>query len=283
MKKKKLAIITGLLVIVVVCTASYLEIQHIKRKRIRERSDIEYLSALVNRSLDLAEASDENDYLNAMEATNDILDLSNRWKGIEKKQRQQAYFVQEDVSKIVKNCKAEDCSFQEELTALERAVNTRIKALEQEDVQEINQLSALSSELLWKNFWHVINDLPVLKISQLGDSVSDRIVDRYFDLSVFDYVERKKWCKDLNIVYHDFARYKNYCDYDFEEGIRNVATETVDRDFNDRVLSTMISACSIEQTLKNIPDDAEKKCPHIGPRNLLIRDSADLYLSTKSK
>jgi len=245
-------------------------------KEVEAKIQAKYLLALLNTSLDLAEASDEQPFLDSMSEGSDIYDTINRWNGIEKKQKQQAYFVLEDTKKLVEECKLESCTFKEEWISLQRAIETNIKSLEQADVQESNQLGGLSSEILWKNFWQIISNLTEEKISQISEDDANNLADRYHSIAVFDYTEREKWCKSVQTEYSDFARYKHSCGYDFVAKIKNLSTGIEDRDFNDVVLSSMISACQVEQKLKGILDSA---CPHITLKNTDVRLKADAYLA----
>lgn len=285
MKRRSLWIIIAVVIVLALgITATAAGLHAAKQNKLRreqDAKDVKFLATAIDLSFDLVEANDEQDYLNAMQEGDDIFDTFTRWEGIKKRQKQQAYFIQDDIEKAITDC-ADSCIVKDELVTLQRAVESRIKSFDQESVQESNELAGLSSEMLWKNFWHLINDLEIGKLRALPTSELDKIADRYFDTSVEDPLAMKEWCESLSSDYHEFARYQGNCDFDFPTVLRNLSTSAAEHDFDDPFMATMMSACSIEQKIKNLPDDAPIVCPHIGERNRELIEKVDAYVATLS-
>jgi hypothetical protein len=282
---KKYVMLTAIILIIVFVTLTFLlkiQYQQHQAQLKMDQSDIKFLSDLINKSLDLDDASTENPYFDAMKNADNIYDTFSQWTGIEKKQKQQAYFSQEDVQKVVAECSKENCRYADQLKELQRAVDTRIKSLEDQNVQESNQLSALSSQLLWKNFWSIMEDPSIYKLKILGEDKINAIVDRFYDAAVIDYTDRKNWCSSLSSDYYSFARYKNSCNLDFKESIKNISSvDLSEKDLNDQDISSMFSACTIERKLKAIQESAPTLCPHVAQRNSQLAKKADAYLSAQ--
>lgn len=254
-----------------------------KEEERAQLADVKYLSALITKSLDFDDASNEQAYLDAMTEGSSIYNTFDRWKGIDKKQKQQAYFIQEDVKNSINDCREDNCAYIDEFISLQRAIETRIKSFDQENVQESNELAGLSNEMNAKNFWHIINNLSVSKLKTIGDNKINQLLDRYYDTAVISYVSQKNWCDGLGAEYHEFARYKSNCNVDFDKAILNISTLAEDKDFSDPLFISLLSACKIEYKIKDIPESADTRCPHIADRNKILISEADNYVNGLAK
>jgi hypothetical protein len=281
MKSKIMFIAAAVVIIIFVVLGAVWGIQVWKKNeemKIKETKDTRLMTSLLDINMGLLEASTEQPFLDSMAQGDDIFDTINRWEGVEKKQKQEAYFLKEDIEKLQSECN-EDCVISSEITDLKRAIETKIKAYDQSEVYEQNQMNGLSGEMAWKNFWHLVNDLPIQKIGENNDGEITKFVNRYYNIAVVDLVDLKKWCKKVAPTYSDFARFEMNCDDDLDKNILNLSSKVISRDFDASALIVMVNGCLFEQRLRGIPDSADEKCPLGIEKNKETREKIDNYLN----
>jgi len=241
--------------------------------------------SLLNSAVDIQDATDEGEYLEALADSSGHGDLSARWKGIDKAQKQKIWFVKEDLDAEMEKCDGKEgepeCAYLSDLKNLKRAVDTYVKAFEAAesgDVQEFNQLTGVSGELIWK----AINNLATDKKVNLSEEEIDGIVTRFISIQFIDDVERMETCNKISSIFHEYARYKGHCGYDFLTTIRAMSNEINDLKSDDNMPNTgaFVTVCTIESQLRN--SEALKPpaiCPLAAKKLNDIRWANDLYLS----
>lgn len=242
---------------------------------------------LINIALDLLDASIEDDYLQALAESSSNIEVMSKWEGIDKAHKQKVWFIKEDLDAETEKCEKRTdnnpCAYAEDLKNLKRAADTYVKAYEEGEsgkVQEYNQLTGVSSELLWRALGNLTKDKRVNFTEEQISSIASRL----FNAQFVDDVKRMETCNNINPIFYEYARYKGHCGYDFLSNIRALSSEINDIELSEDSPNavTFGVVCVVESKLRGFENQkAPEACPTASRKMDDIKWGYDLFLSKK--